>query len=65
VSNISSNIYCYGDLLKTVQLAHLQEDSKYFVDMSLKFPPEAVYTNFEKLMEDTNNDPTKVQVPAV
>uniref|UniRef100_A0A2P2HXY8 Trehalase n=1 Tax=Hirondellea gigas TaxID=1518452 RepID=A0A2P2HXY8_9CRUS len=57
-----SNIYCYGELLKTVQLARLHEDSKYFVDMTLKFSPARVQENFGKLMEDTSDDPTRKQV---
>ncbi|KAF2349624.1 Glycoside hydrolase family 37 [Trinorchestia longiramus] len=57
-----SDIYCYGDLLKTVQLSHIYNDSKYFVDMPMKFEPEVVQVNFQKLMEDTGNNPSSVQV---
>ncbi|XP_047738979.1 trehalase-like [Hyalella azteca] len=57
-----SNIYCYGDLLKTVQLARIYSDSKHFVDMPLVDEPEIVQTNFAKLMDDTAGNPSKEQV---
>ncbi|XP_069189020.1 trehalase isoform X2 [Procambarus clarkii] len=57
-----SEIYCHGELLKTVQMARLYNDSKYFVDMTLKFPPTEVLTAFEVLMNNTDNKPTKAQV---
>lgn len=46
--NFFSNIYCFGDLLHTVQMAKLYKDSKTFVDKKLKFPPEQIRENFEK-----------------
>ncbi|XP_037806140.1 trehalase isoform X3 [Lucilia sericata] len=52
-------IYCYGNLLHTVQMAHLFEDSKTFVDMKLKFTPEQTISEFEAFMESKNNDPSQ------
>nr|XP_053639627.1 trehalase-like isoform X1 [Cherax quadricarinatus] len=57
-----SDIYCHGELLKTVQLAHIYNDSKYFVDMTLKFPPSQVTGAFETLMNNTKNNPSQTQV---
>lgn len=62
-----SKIYCYGDLLKTVQMAHLHNDSKYFVDMSLKYSVNQTLENFEAMMNRTQmdpNHPNKTEVEA-
>lgn len=32
-------IYCYGRLLAAVNVHNLFQDSKYFVDMPMKFDP--------------------------
>ncbi|CAG7827959.1 unnamed protein product [Allacma fusca] len=50
-----SNIYCYGDLLHTVQMARIYKDSKTFVDMKLKFPPDQVRENFESFKKTHSN----------
>lgn len=42
-----SPIYCEGPLLKTVQLAHLFDDSKTFVDMPTKVPESQVLAAFD------------------
>lgn len=42
-----SGIYCFGDLLKTVQLAQIFPDSKTFVDMKLKASPEDTLAAFK------------------
>ncbi|KAM7345157.1 trehalase isoform 5-T9 [Cochliomyia hominivorax] len=55
----SCQIYCYGDLLHTVQMAHLFEDSKTFVDMKLKFAPEQTFSEFQDFMTSKNNEPTQ------
>lgn len=59
-----SPIYCYGDLLHTVQMAGLNEDSKTFVDMKLKALPNITLSNFYTWMETVNNTPTTEQVRA-
>lgn len=55
----NSQIYCYGNLLHTVQMAHLFEDSKTFVDMKLKFPPEQTFSEFQEFMTSKNNEPSQ------
>lgn len=57
-----SPIYCYGDLLKTVQLAELYNDSKTFVDLKQKGNPEETLNKFETLMKNTEGMPNKDQV---
>ncbi|XP_069690503.1 trehalase-like [Periplaneta americana] len=58
----NSPIYCYGDLLKTVQLAELYNDSKTFVDLKQKGNPEETLNKFETLMKNTEGMPNKDQV---
>ncbi|XP_047101886.1 trehalase-like [Schistocerca piceifrons] len=58
----NSNIYCYGDLLHTVQMASIHDDSKTFVDMKMKFSPNETLERFEKFMNRTNRMPDKLQV---
>ncbi|EEB13930.1 Trehalase precursor, putative [Pediculus humanus corporis] len=53
-----NNIYCYGELLHTVQMAHLYPDSKTFVDMKLKFSSNETLYQFKLFLEKTNNEPT-------
>lgn len=57
-----SQIYCYGDLLKTVQLAGIFNDSKHFVDMPLQQSPNETLTAFHELMNETGSKPSKEQV---
>eukprot|EP00052_Salpingoeca_macrocollata_P015309 m.121867 g.121867 ORF g.121867 m.121867 type:complete len:613 (-) comp19643_c0_seq2:221-2059(-) len=45
----SSPIYCWGDLLQTVQLSGLFQDSKTFVDMPLRFTVNDTLRNFSAL----------------
>ncbi|RXG58586.1 Trehalase [Armadillidium vulgare] len=54
-----SLIYCHGPLLHTVQMAELYNDSKHFVDMSIKTSPEQTLANFYKLMNATDKNPSK------
>lgn len=42
-----SEIFCYGDLLHTVQMARINNDSKTFVDMKLKASPNITLNNFQ------------------
>ncbi|XP_069985201.1 trehalase isoform X2 [Penaeus vannamei] len=59
-----SEIYCHGNLLHTVQMARLFNDSKHFVDMSLKASPNDTLRAFQDLMNETGNKPSKEQVTA-
>lgn len=59
-----SEIYCYGNLLHTVQMARLFNDSKHFVDMSLKASPNDTLRAFQDLMSETGSKPSKEQVSA-
>lgn len=59
-----SEIYCHGNLLHTVQMARLFNDSKHFVDMSLKASPNDTLRAFQDLMNETGNKPSKEQVRA-
>ncbi|PSN32814.1 hypothetical protein C0J52_14170 [Blattella germanica] len=58
----SSEIYCYGELLKTVQLANIYPDSKTFVDMHQKDDPSVTLKKFETLMEETGRNPNREQI---
>lgn len=58
----SSNIYCHGQLLHTIQMANVYEDSKTFVDMKMKYTPNETLHNFDEFMKACNNVPTKLQV---
>lgn len=62
VDAFSSEIYCYGNLLHTVQMAQLFGDSKTFVDMKLKFSPEKTLADFEAFMSLKNNEPSKEEI---
>ena len=44
-----SPIYCYGDILHTVQTMSLYPDSKFFVDLPLKVSPEDAQAAFTRL----------------
>ena len=50
------SIFCTGIILQTVQLKNIYEDSKTFVDMPLRFPPEVVMKNFMKLPNITSGE---------
>ncbi|XP_066585009.1 trehalase-like [Prorops nasuta] len=60
--NCFSPIYCRGDLLKTVQLAEIFNDSKTFVDLYQYNDPEITLANFQTLMRETNNNPNRTQI---
>ncbi|KAK9502158.1 hypothetical protein O3M35_012745 [Rhynocoris fuscipes] len=55
----SSEIYCYGQLLHTIQMAALYSDSKTFVDMNMKYPPKQIIQLFDQLMNKTDNNPSR------
>ncbi|KAI1814614.1 Six-hairpin glycosidase-like protein [Poronia punctata] len=51
-----SPIYCHGEILKQVELAHPFTDSKTFVDMPTKRPLDEVVEAFEKLSKPLSNN---------
>ncbi|KAH8370512.1 hypothetical protein KR093_003838, partial [Drosophila rubida] len=55
-------IYCYGPLLDTIQMAKLFQDSKTFVDMKLTVSPTKTMEDFEAFMAAKNNTPTKDEI---
>ncbi|XP_063971804.1 trehalase-like [Diachasmimorpha longicaudata] len=57
-----SEIYCQGELLKTVQLAGIFNDSKTFVDLYQIHDPAVTLANFEKMMQATGRKPSRAQV---
>jgi len=57
-----SNVYCYGKLLHTVQIARPFRDSKTFVDRPLKYEPETILANFELFMKSHQEYPSKEDV---
>ncbi|XP_059608546.1 trehalase isoform X2 [Phlebotomus argentipes] len=57
-----SEIYCHGPLLDTIQMAHLYNDSKTFVDMKLKQRPEVTLQLFQEFMATHNQQPTREQI---
>lgn len=60
----SSAVFCSGDLLQKIQLARIFQDSKTFVDLRMKYSENATLLEFEKLMIETNRNPTRQQLAA-
>ncbi|XP_019696678.1 trehalase isoform X2 [Harpegnathos saltator] len=58
----SSEVYCYGELLHTVQMAAVYKDSKYFVDMKMKRPPNETLASFRAFINSVAHPPKKHQV---
>lgn len=54
-----SEIYCSGDVLHTIQMAHIFNDSKTFVDMKLKKSPKETVQLFKEFMAQHNERPTR------
>lgn len=61
-TDCDSKIYCTGELLKTIQLATIFPDSKTFVDLHQLNDPEVTLSNFYRLMNATNNKPSRSQL---
>lgn len=57
-----SEIYCYGRIIETVMINHIFNDSKSYVDLKLKKPPNETLQNFDIFMVKFNNQPTKDQL---
>lgn len=58
----SRPIYCNSELLKRVQLARIFSDSKTFVDMRLLKDENTTLTEFQTLLDQTNDNPTTEQI---
>lgn len=59
-----NDIYCYGDIIYTVNRAQLFPDSKTFVDMRLKYPPYIVRSNYRYMIAKYGPAPSKEIVRA-
>lgn len=57
-----NNIYCYGKLLHTIQMASLYHDSKTFVDMKMKFTQNETLRLFEDMMARTHDNPSRLDL---
>lgn len=57
-----SDIYCHGELLHTIQMASIYPDSKTFVDMKMKQPPNETLALFRELMNRTNQSPSPADI---
>lgn len=57
-----NRVYCHGQLLHTVQQAHLYDDSKTFVDMKMKKSPQETLNDFNELWESCNGKLDKQQI---
>ncbi|KAI0830000.1 glycoside hydrolase family 37 protein [Hypoxylon sp. FL0890] len=51
-----SPLYCQGDVLKQIELAHPFSDSKTFVDLPTKRPLDEVLAAFDKLSKPLSNN---------
>nr|XP_006821583.1 PREDICTED: trehalase-like [Saccoglossus kowalevskii] len=49
-------IYCYGDLLHSAQVAELYNDSKHYVDMNINEEPDVVLDAYEQLDDPTDEE---------
>ncbi|CAK9825716.1 unnamed protein product [Anthophora retusa] len=57
-----SDVYCHGELLHTIQMASIYKDSKTFVDMKMKHPPNETLLLFREFMERVDHMPTRHQI---
>ncbi|MCL4117246.1 UNVERIFIED_CONTAM: hypothetical protein GTU68_009957 [Idotea baltica] len=62
LKSMTPNIFCSGKILHYVQMSRIFKDSKYFVDMKLKFAPQKVEDDFEKFLNKSNNNPNKKEL---
>lgn len=58
----SKPVYCDSLLLHHVQLAGIYTDSKTFVDLQMKTDENMTLCAFDKLLNDSNNTPSKDQL---
>uniref|UniRef100_A0AAG5DU88 Trehalase n=1 Tax=Anopheles atroparvus TaxID=41427 RepID=A0AAG5DU88_ANOAO len=59
---LMSEIFCHGELLKTVQMSEIYADSKTFVDMKMRKPPNETLDSFHNFMSTENNSPSKAKL---
>uniref|UniRef100_A0A336KXY5 Trehalase n=1 Tax=Culicoides sonorensis TaxID=179676 RepID=A0A336KXY5_CULSO len=57
-----SQIYCYGNLLHTVQMASIYSDSKTFVDMKMHASEAETLVKFNAFMSEHSQQPSKGQI---
>ncbi|KAJ9597755.1 hypothetical protein L9F63_011363 [Diploptera punctata] len=57
-----SYIYCYGRLLHVVQMNEIFNDSKHFVDLKMKMPPNETMEIFNNFMEENDQNPNRTEV---
>ncbi|XP_039248239.2 trehalase-like isoform X1 [Styela clava] len=55
-------IYCYGPLLSSAQFAHIEKDSKTFVDMKMKNTSDIILQEFDDLQNRTGGNPTDAEM---
>ncbi|XP_026671283.1 trehalase isoform X4 [Ceratina calcarata] len=54
-----NDIYCQGELLHTIQMASIYKDSKTFVDMKMRNPPNETLLLFREFMDRVDQMPTR------
>ncbi|XP_055853800.1 trehalase-like isoform X2 [Episyrphus balteatus] len=57
-----NDVYCTGKLLDYVQMNSIFKDSKTFVDMKLKNPPNVTIEKFEDFLKSKNQKPSKADL---
>lgn len=57
-----SEIFCHGELLRTVQMSEIYPDSKTFVDMKMRKSPNETLDSFHEFMTAENNSPSKAKL---
>ncbi|XP_050670885.1 trehalase-like [Leptidea sinapis] len=55
-------VYCDSKLLHHVQTNKIFNDSKIFVDLQMFTEENTTLSDFQKLLDDSNNDPSKEQI---
>ncbi|XP_041977937.1 trehalase-like [Aricia agestis] len=55
-------VYCDSKLLHHVQMARIYNDSKTFVDFQMKTDEQTILAEFDKLLAETSDSPTKEQL---
>lgn len=58
-------IFCSGDILHTVQLSPLFNDTKHFVDMPLKHDPAVIWSHWNLMLSSFGNDSTQVDLQSL
>jgi alpha,alpha-trehalase len=57
-----SEIYCHGRIIDAVMSKHIFNDSKIYVDLKLKKPPNETLKSFDDFMATVNNVPSQDQL---